>query len=84
MASKVCAMLLLAIAMFGGSALAKPGYAQHGYVDYYHHHVAPAPIQYVEPSYVHHAPVQYAKTQQYTQTYHHPGGYADYGHYDYY
>lgn len=29
------AILLLAIAMFGGSALAKPGYANHGYVDYY-------------------------------------------------
>lgn len=35
MTTKVCVVLLLAIAMFGGSALAKPGYAHHGYVDYY-------------------------------------------------
>lgn len=35
MVTKLCAMLLLVIAMFGGNALAKPGYAHHGYVDYY-------------------------------------------------
>lgn len=35
MAPKICAFLLLTITLFGSTAYAKPGYAHHGYVDYY-------------------------------------------------
>lgn len=35
MANKVCAVLAIALAMFGTGALAKPGYAAGYAVDYY-------------------------------------------------
>ncbi|XP_059620026.1 cuticle protein 19-like [Phlebotomus argentipes] len=36
MAKQVCAVIFVALAMFGSCVLARPGYA-HGYVDYYDH-----------------------------------------------